>query len=197
MQFSELKTRGWWAIEDDATNPNEITDEEMGALINDAYMDIAPELNLFTKSNIALTSKAGTLPSDFIEPLRLEWKANGKEIRQIHDINDVGRYIESYFIGDDITIYTDASIADNTQVTLYYKKYPTALSSDNDVPLLPLRFHPALAEVFVKAKYALRKNMLGQYNGLMLIWDDIKREVNRETSIRRNANANYRVRSGW
>lgn len=194
MQFSEIKTRGWWAIEDDPTTPSEITDAEMGVLINQGLADLAGALNINKSATITLTSNVGTLPTDMYEPVRVE-DANSRAISQIEDINDKGDYAQCWIINSStsMTVYPVTTAV--ASVTMYYKAYPAALAEATSVPTdIPAEYHHYLADVWVKAHYALRRNFLDEYNGLMLVWDDVKNKIAYACNNRRGSTVTRTIR---
>ena len=194
MNLLQLQTRGWWAIDDDATDPNEITSAEMTNLINEAIRDVAKDLNIFDNDTITLTSNVGSLPSDFLKPTRME-DSDGLPLPQIDDINDKDIYSQCWMITDsaNFTVYpTSTSVA---SVTLYYQKYPTELSGSTDIPSsIPAEYHHFIPDQWIKAQYALRKNFLDEYNGLMVLWEDTKRQIRQACKNRRTASMTHKIK---
>src|SRR5674476_107176 len=186
MQLSEIKARGWWAIEDDPITPNEITDAEMGTLVNQAVANLADVLNINASAIITLTGNLGALPTDLLQVVRID-DANGNPISQIDDINDKDKYSQFWFLNsiDAMVIQTTSASA---SVTMYYKAYPAVMTVAAESPMdIPSEFHHYIADIWVKAHYALKKNFLDEYNGLMLLWDDIRQQIARACNNRRSA----------
>ena len=68
------------------------------------------------------------------------------------------------------------------------KTADAALSADADIPSeVPLKYHPAIAEVYVKAKYYERLNRNYDASTLMNEWEGIKREIYKVTHHDRKA----------
>jgi hypothetical protein len=187
MQLSEIKTRGWWAIEDDPITPNEITDVEMGTLINQAVANLADVLNINKNATITLTANVGTLPADFLTPVRVE-DSTGRYIDQIDDINDKDGYLKCWMISN-ATAFTVYPVATTVaSVTMYYKGYPALITLATASPTdIPAEFHHYIADIWVKAHYALKKNFLDEYSGLMQLWDGVRNDIAYACKNRRGA----------
>lgn len=194
MQFLELKQRGWWATDDDPTTPSEITNTEMGILINQAVADMSKVLNIVKTATITLTSNVGVLPTDFLEPIKAE-TATGTLITQIDSIKYKDRSAPCWFISNSTT-FTVYPIATNVSaIALYYMAYADALVNDTDVPTsVPTELQHYISDVWVKAHYALKNNLLDEYNGLMQIWDDVLAQVAQATGVRRVAASTRRTK---
>jgi len=187
MQLSELETLGWENVDDDPTNPNEITKIKMDILINQAVANLADILNINKSDTITLTANVGTLPTDFHAPVRLE-DSDENYIEQIDDINDKGGYSQCWYIGNATTFTVYPTTTAEATATMYYKAYPAALSNATDVPSdIPSEFHHYIADIWVKAHYALKKNFLDEYTGLMLLWDDVRNQIAKACGNRRSA----------
>jgi len=201
LTFLEMLERAYWAIDDTYTTHANIAVADMKLIINEGLQDLAPAINYITSATLTLTSEASALPADFLEPLRLEWATDeDDEIPQIYDLDEKENFYESFFIGGytTLTIFTDATVADGTQIKLWYKAKPAVLSADTDTPsTLPTRFHHFIPEVYVKSIWALRNDKLNTYSGLMSVWEGVRAEVNRDTSISRNRVANFTKKQVW
>lgn len=114
MNFAELKTRCWWAIDDNPTTPKEIDTTTMGLLINEAINDLTENLYLAKSATVSFTSGVGNLPADFYRPLEL--KFNDTVLEQIRSIGDA-------VTGDGPT--TQFYIPDNATIRVY-GSYTTA-----------------------------------------------------------------------
>lgn len=201
MTFLEMLKRAYWALDDSYEVHANIEVDDMKGIVNEGLQDLAPDLNYIVSETLSLTSKAASLPEDFLEPVRLEWGINeDDEIPQVYDLDEKGRYYECFFIGDEstLTIFTDAGVADGTEVKLWYKARPEVLTEDADTPsVLPARFHHYIPDIYVKAVYALRNNELNSYNGLMVLWEDVKTQVRKATQTGRNRAASFSKKLVW
>ena len=193
MQLLEMETRGWWVIEDDATNPSEITAVEMIALINQAVQDMGQDLNIVKPATISLTANVGALPSDFIAPVRME-DADAQPITQIKDINEKDSFSQCWYATDYDTFTVYPTTEAETSVTLYYQAKPAALSGATDEPSdIPLHLHHYIPEVYVKGMYALKRNNPDEYVYYMRIWDDVKAQARRFVFNKREALADHSI----
>lgn len=193
MQLLEMETRGWWAIEDDATTPSEITAAEMIALINQAVQDIGQDLNIVKSATITLTANVGALPSDFIKPIRME-DTDALPIAQIKNINEKDNYSQCWYVTDYDTFTVYPTTDTEATVTLYYQAKPAELSGATDEPSdIPLHLHHYIPEVYVKGMYALKRNYPDEYVYYMQIWDDVKAQARRFTNNKREALADHGI----
>ena len=192
MTFLEMINRGYWAIDDDADNPTEITLTDMKALINDGLEALGAELNIIKSATLTFTSGVASLPSDFIAPEACY--DDDELLDQIEDITlkvDATDTTSQFFIPNNTQLYIYGTTPTGT-VTLWYKARPTALSADADTPTnLPKEFHRYIPEVYVKAIHALRNNKLNTYNGLMVLWDTVRGNVGLATKEDRNFAAGH------
>ena len=193
MQLLEMETRGWWVIEDDATNPSEITAVEMIALINQAVQDIGQDLNIVKSATITLTANVGAIPPDFIKPIRME-DSGALPIAQIKDINEKDSYSQCWYATDYDTFTVYPTTDTEATVTLYYQAKPAALSGATDEPSdIPLHLHHYIPEVYIKGMYALKRNYPDEYVYYMRIWDDVKAQARRFTNNKREALADHSI----
>lgn len=188
MNLGEIKSRAWWAIDDNETTPTEISATVMAQLVNDAIRDLAPSLNIVKSATPTFTSGVASLPADFISPVSVY---DGTTLlHEIHSVTDKvadTAATSQYFIPNntEIDIF---GITPTGTVTLWYKGSPTALSADADIPSeVPLKFHPAIAEIYVKAKYYAKLGRNYDAASLMNEWEALKKEVNGYTNHDRKA----------
>jgi hypothetical protein len=159
----------------------------MGTLINQAVANLADVLNINKNATITLTANVGTLPADFLTPVWVE-DSTGRYIDQIDDINDKGGYRQCWMISNatTFTVYPVATTV--ASVTMYYKAYPALITLATASPTdIPAEFHHYIADIWVKAHYALKKNFLDEYNNLMILWDDVRQQIARACNNRRSA----------
>lgn len=182
MNLGEMKSRGWWAIDDNEANPSEISAIVMAELINEAIRDLGPMLNIIKPNEPTFTDGVASLPSDFISPVACYDVYDGKEIplRQIRNIKEKVKDTDTtsqFYIPNGTEIYIYGTDPEGT-VTLWYQAHETALTEDSDTPdNIPAKFHIYIPQVYIKAQNYLKKNMLNEYGGMMDIWEQVKREV--------------------
>ena len=189
MNLGELKSRAWWQIDDNETTPTEISAAVMVLLINDAIRDLAPDLNIIKSATPTFTAGVASLPADFISPVAVY--DGDVQLYEIHSITEKladTATTSQYYIPNNTQIQIFGTTPTGT-VTLWYQAYPAALSADADIPSeVPVKYHPAIAEVYVKAKYYERLNRNYDASTLMNEWEGIKREIYKVTHHDRKAN---------
>jgi hypothetical protein len=139
---------------------------------------VANNLNIVKSATPAFVAGVASLPSDFIKPVAVyDDTKKLYEIRSIEDKAEDTADATQYYIPNNSQLYIFGLTPTGT-VKLWYKGYPDELSLDADIPSeIPSRYHYAIPEIFVKAKYNLRNNRMGDYAGLMSLWEQVKAEI--------------------
>ena len=189
MNLGEMKTRAWWIIDDNESSPTEITAATLLLMINEGIQELSPYLNIIKSATLTFVAGVATLPTDFISPIAVY--DEGVLLREIKSIKSK--------VGDTATT-SQFYIPNNTQinifgitptgtVTIWYTAYETALTTDATTPSnVPVQFHYALPEIYVKAKYYFKLNQNADYADLMRQWEQIKGQVFAATHADRLAN---------
>ena len=180
MNFKEMKTRGWQTIDDNPTNPIEVSNDLMGAYINEAIQDLSDSLHIVKSASLTFSSGSAWLPDDYLEAVKA-WDGT-IELKRLFSLNnktvtDDATNASEYFIPNDgmIRIY-------GTKLTsifkLEYMATPDLLANDNDTPeLIPARYHHFIPEIYVKAQYSLKNGRTNTYRTYMALWEDVRREL--------------------
>ncbi len=191
MTFKELKELLYWEC-DDGTNADDLLflrDGHDGMLINDALMDLADCLNI-VKFNDKLTPDSNgvvTLPPDFLALLRVKY--GDTDLRQIESVFEAAvgsmNVTQYMFIGKSAIQLYDIPQAPYSTLRIWYKAYPPRLVNDDDVPAdVPEEYHRALVSFYGKAQFHKKLGDLQQYQLLMGLWLQIKKEVRGKVEAR-------------
>ena len=191
MNLGEMKSRGWWAIDDNESSPNKISATVMLGLINDAIRDLGSKLNIVKSATLTFTTGVASLPSDFISPVAVyDGNVILSELRDIKYKVANDATTSQFYIPNNTEIHIFGQTPEDT-VTLWYMSHETALALDADIPAnIPVQFHYAIPEIYVKAKYCFKNNRMGDYGGLMDLWEQVKRQIFAATNANRLAEPN-------
>ena len=182
MNLQQLKNRFWWLINDNPDNPRLVPAEIVTELINDGIRTLADVIRKVghVYANIQAGTEAVTLPSDFVSPLKLTWGTNTK-LTPIEDPYqaDIGSgAVTQYMLIERRVMHLYDTPASDGVLYMWYTKYPTLLTNDADTPSdIPDEHHEALVSVYARAQYAFKMGWLTQYQALMQLWDNIKKEI--------------------
>lgn len=198
MDLAALKTHSWWALKDNASNPQKIDATTLVTVINAGIQDLGPVLNKVKSATPTFTAGVATLPTDFLEPIAAY---DGDTLLiQIDDIKDKvedDATTSQYFIPNSTQIYLYGTTPSGT-VTLWYLASPAALSQTTDVPSdVPTRFHHFIAEIWVPAMVALRNNQLADYGAFIQLWQQVRGEVGYACKHDRAAQVLHGIEVAW
>lgn len=182
----------WWLIDDNPSNPLLVDKVTLTAIFNDGIRSLADSIRKVGYVELGETAVATgivTMPGDFVTPIRVKYgDTDLKPIKDIHqaklESGDTTQYVMLEL--RKMQLY-DTPKPPYKTLKLWYVKYPALLEKDEDSPAdIPEEYHTALAAVFARAVYAMKMGWLSQYQALMVLWDDIKREVSGAVEARTN-----------
>ncbi|MGD9644022.1 MAG: hypothetical protein AB7V08_14990 [Elusimicrobiales bacterium] len=192
MTLKDLCNYFWWLIDDNPSNPLLVDKPTLTAIFNDGIRSLADsirKIGYVELGEAAVATGIVTMPGDFVTPVLVKYgDTELKPIKDIHqaklESGDTTQYIMLEL--RKMQLY-DTPKPPYKTLKLWYVKYPTLLEKDEDSPVdIPEEYHTALATVFARAVYALKMGWLSQYQALMILWDDIKREVSGAVEARTN-----------
>ena len=186
MNLSEMRSRAWWAIEDNEANPKEMSAEVLTGIINDALMDLAPYVNIEKSTTLTFVAGVATLPTDFEKAIAVyDGDVRLAQIANVTDKVADDASCSQFYIPNSTQIHIYGQTPAGT-VTIYYKAYPSVLNDDADIPSdIPIQFHHEIPETYVVAQYKKRLNQLGDFATLMNQWQAIKLKIRGATNFQK------------
>lgn len=182
----------WWLIDDNPSNPLLVSKQILTTIFNDGIRSLADHIRKigYTEfSETTVTTGVITLPADLVVPIRAKYgDTDLKPIKDIHQAKLESGATTQYMMLElrKMQLY-DTPRPPYKVLKLWYVKYPTLLEKDSDAPAdIPDEYHATLAAVYARAVYALKMGWLSQYQALMVLWDDIKREISGAVEARTN-----------
>lgn len=191
MTLIELCELYWWSINDSTTNPLLISKATITLFINAALKELS-QIVVYRKNTSvtpAVHITSITLPTDLLKLERITWAE--KELLPMYDIQlaervsdsedeDATSDVTNYYPLSKTTIglYPAPITTDLGPYQLWYKAYLPELTVDTDEPsLVPEEYHKDLVLLFVRAQHALKLGRYSEYQFLLKLWEDIKKEI--------------------
>jgi len=203
MTFKELKELLFWAC-DNGQNIDDLAflgAGKDGQLINEALRDLADCLNIVKYTTTLTPDGSGkvTLPSDFVEALRVKY--GDTDLTPITNVFDAaigsGSVTQYMFTGRQAIQLYDVPALPYSTLYMWYRAYPTGLVNDTDEPTdVPREYHETLATVYGKAQFVKKFGDIAQYQQLMGLWSFIKKEIRGKLEVRAQQGS-FPVRWEW
>lgn len=168
----------------------DLLDEDILSVFNECLTDLAEVARLITIKEATATEKSLPLPDDVFEVIALQSKNLQTSLNPLWMGNSDG---QGYKKVANIIELQEMAIPD--QLTIWYYRFPAILTSINDVPDIPKRFHNALKYYYI-GKYQQNDEELELERDYMQSYYEMKSMLDRYSNKQKGFTAPRRVKVG-